>query len=118
MNHLNKFFAISAVYFGLASAVGAQSTQAPANAASAQTADRDAPQKEFQHPMLEQRSSSDMRPGDPDQRIQRRGMQETRRDGDIQRNVLPGAADAEAGTSMQRDQRDRQLSPSERRTPN
>lgn len=97
MSHLNKFIALSAISFGLASAVSAQSTSGPASTGgpAAQSAG-EARQQEFQHPMLERRSSTDLRPGETrEPRIQRRGMQETRQDGDMQRHVLPGAADTE-----------------------
>lgn len=95
MKHLNRFLALSAVYFGLASAVGAQSAPPAGSGQSATGTTTESRQKEFQHPMLERRSSTDLRPTTDEPRIQRRGMQDMRRDGEMRRNVLPGAADAE-----------------------
>lgn len=118
MNHLSKFYAISAIYFGLASAVGAQPASAPSGSPPA-SAVEGARQDEFQHPMLEQRSGHDMRTnGEQGPRIQRRGMQDTRRDGDMQRNVLPGASDADGDPTLEREARDRRQAPADRRRPN
>ena len=92
MSTLSKFHALSAIYFGLASAVMAQPASAPSEPAPPPA--ENTRQDRFQHPMLEPRHGNDARPGATDgQRIQRRGMGDTRQDGDIQRNVAPGAAD-------------------------
>ncbi len=58
-------------------------------------------QREFQHPMLEHQPSTEMR-GNEEDRIQRRGMQETRRDGEIQRHAMPGAAERQEGNVTDR----------------
>lgn len=62
----------------------------PAPPESPAAAGKSKPPKEFEHPVLEKQSSTDMR-RDDGPRIQRRG-QETRRDGGIERNVDSGAA--------------------------
>lgn len=88
-----KFYALSAVYFGLASAVGAQPATTESEPASEQATP--APrQQHFQHPMLERPSSHEMQLEENKNRIQRRGMQDTVTDGQMQRNIHPGAADA------------------------
>lgn len=117
MNHFGKFYALSAIYFGLASPVGAQPPAAPEPSA-AQSVEQ-APYDHFEHPMLEQRSGSEMRLDEEDgQRIQRRSMQDTRRDGDMRRNVLPGASDDGDGSVLEGDVRERRPAPAERRRPN
>ena len=94
MKSLNRFLALSAVYFGLASAAGAQSVPPAAPDQSVTAAKTEARQQEFQHPMLEQRSSTDLSRESDEPRIQRRGAPDSHRDGEIRRNVVPGAPDA------------------------
>jgi len=117
MNNLGKFYAVSAVYLGLASTVLAQpaaDADAPLSAGPVNEAAQDA----FQHPMLEQRRGSQMQlEADEGQRIQRRGLQDTRRDGDMRRNVLPGAADAGSGPLLDGEAPERST-PAERRNSN
>lgn len=116
MNHLGKFYALSAIYFGLASAVAAQPGPAAGASSASRTVEEAAPD-EFQHPMLEQRRGSQMQlDADGDRRIQRRGMQ-GRRDGDMRRNVLPGAGDAGRGPLLDGDAPERRT-PAERRSSN
>lgn len=99
MSSLSKFYALSAIYFGLASAVGAQTASGTATGSTESTGDKPR-QESFQHPMLESQPSNDARPGAvDDQRIQRRGMGEVRQDGEIRRNPAPGAA-ARSGELM------------------
>jgi len=92
MNHLGKFYALSAVYLGLASAVSAQPIQNSSPQRSSESA-QDARPDTIEHPMLERQPTHEMRPEDDGQRIQRRGLHDARQDGQIQRNPLPGAAD-------------------------
>ena len=104
MSQLSKFYALSAVYLGLASAVVAQPAQPGSGAAAAQA--EEARPDRFEHPMLERHGSTDMRPAENDgPRIQRRGMQDMRQDGGIRRHTLPGAADAD-GVPPQADRRE------------
>jgi len=102
-----KFQALSAIYFGLASAVMIQ----PAAAQSERPAlERGTPpavpspgftenapnarQDHFQHPMLEERPSTELGDRDNVPNIQRRGMQEgTRHDGAMERNIVPSVRD-------------------------
>lgn len=92
-SRFNKFQAVSAIYFGLASAVVAQPA-ATDDKRAGQAAE--APRQEhFQHPILERPSSHEMQLEENRNRIQRRGMQDTIQDGEIQRNIHPGAADAD-----------------------
>ena len=103
MNPPLKFYALSAIYFGLASAVVAQS--APAGSAPAAGPVQDARQEQFEHPMLERHGGSEMAPdGSQAPRIQRRGLQDTRQDGEIRRNLDPG--DSDAGADRRRPDRD------------
>lgn len=107
MNTINRFYALSAVYLGLASAVGAQgtATQTPAPGSGVV---EDARQDRFQHPLLEQPSSTDLRSSSQDEpRIQRRGLQGTQRDGDIRRNVEPSATQADRALKPERREEDR-----------
>ncbi len=106
MSQLNKFYAASAIYFGLASAVVAQPrTVQPDAPAAAET--ENMRQDRFQHPMVDPRPSTDLRPdADAERRIQRRGLDDVRQDGEIRRNVLPGATRS-----------DETLLPPERRAP-
>ena len=108
MNTFFKFYALSAIYFGLVSPVTAQPQAAPSHPLPAQAAE-EAPRDHFEHPMLEQHGGTDMRPPATEgPRIQRRGMQDTRRDGEIRRNILPGASDAgDAAPRMERERRTR-----------
>lgn len=101
MTRFSPFLAISAIYFGLASAVGAQPVAASSAAQGAARVEDTRPKIEdtrrdrFEHPMLERHPSHDMRPsGKEGERIQRRGLHDVRQDGEIRRNPLPGAADA------------------------
>jgi len=93
MNQLNRFYALSAIYFGLASAVGAQpqSTRSDTSASSVAEEPR---QEKFKHPMLEPRHGNEVDEATDGPRIQRRGQPGLRQDGDIRRNVQPGAVDA------------------------
>ena len=102
-----KFQALSAIYFGLASAVMMQ----PAAAQNEKPAmERGTPppvpspgftenapnarQEKFQHPMLEDRPSSEMGDADKVPDIRRRGSTlGTRQDGAIERNVVPSVRD-------------------------
>jgi hypothetical protein len=119
MNRFNKFYAVSAIYLGLASAVGAQGSGAAANGASSgavqaspsgqrsssqsgpterspgRSGGQAAPER-FEHPILERQSSTNMSPAKEGDRIQRRGESSGGyRDGDIRRNTGPsGSPDA------------------------
>jgi len=96
MNHLGRFFAISAFSLGLASVVSAQPPTTQTDAASSPARSTLPPrQVAFQHPILEQRSSHDLRDAQGP-RIQRRGMSPTRTDGAMQRSVTAGEADSAA----------------------
>lgn len=92
MNHLTKFHAISAVYFGLASAIGAHAAAPGPEAAGSPAVERPR-QDRFEHPMLEQHPSTDLR--QDGQRIQRRGLDGARQDGEIRRNIAPDATQAD-----------------------
>jgi len=97
MNHLGRFFAISAFSLGLASGATAQPPSPQTDTAATPTRSTLPPrQVAFQHPILEQRSSHDLRDAQQGPRIQRRGMSPTRTDGAMQRSVTTGAADATA----------------------
>lgn len=97
MNHLGRFFAISAFSLGLTSVASAQ-PPAPQTDTVATPARSTLPPRQvaFQHPILEQRSSHDLRYAQEGPRIQRRGMSPTRTDGAMQRSVTAGAADSAA----------------------
>lgn len=118
MNHLAKFYTLSAIYFGLASPVVVAQPVPAAGASSPAGTVEETVRDEFQHPMLEQRSGSQMQlDADEDKRIQRRGMSDTRKDGEMRRNVLPGAGDAGTGPLLDGDAPERRT-PAERRNPN
>lgn len=97
MNNLNKFYAVSAIYFGLASAVGAQTATARSNASDAPIATPDARPDEIQHPMLEQPHSHEMPKKEDESKIQRRGMTGVVQDGEMRRR-LPDSLPADGAT--------------------
>ena len=110
MSITTRFLALSAVYFGLASAVtppsavaqtaASQGVEVPrdgkgADETRAERAEKDTlptRQREFQHPMLETPHSNDAR-SDDEEGVQRRGVQHIKQDGMIQRHVTnePGS---------------------------
>ncbi|NLC34881.1 MAG: hypothetical protein GX772_00250 [Alcaligenaceae bacterium] len=102
MNLLSKFYAVSLVYFGLASAAGAQGlTVSPESSASKAGQERPT---QFEHPMLEERSSHNMRrSSEQGPRIERRAGQDVLRDGEIQRNTVPEGSDFNSQTERRRD---------------
>ena len=110
MSITTRFLALSAVYFGLASAVTSpEATAQPATTpgvevpregkgadeSRAERADKDTQptrQREFQHPMLDTSQTNEVRK-DAGQGIQRRGVEQVKQDGMIQRHVTnePGS---------------------------
>lgn len=110
-----KFQALSAVYFGLASAVMVPSATAQnARTSVSQSTPATSPstrqdsatqhgqsgvisnprQTEFEHPMLNDKPTTDMRPESRDvPTVQRRGMQDMRQDGRIERHAPHSAPD-------------------------
>ncbi len=110
-----KFQALSAVYFGLASAVMvppaaaqnarspvSQSTPAASPSTRADSAAQDGQsgvitnprQREFEHPMLNDNPTTDLRRDSGDvPTVQRRGMQDMRQDGRIERHAPHSAPD-------------------------
>ena len=110
MSVSTRFLAISAVYFGLASAVtpasatdrsatsqGVEATRqdSATDESRAERAEKDTMptrQREFQHPMLETPQTNESG-NDRDQAIQRRGVQQIQQDGMIQRHITnePGS---------------------------
>ena len=104
MKSLSTICALGILSFGLGAAATAQTNSGASMDRPATSKQRleNPRQDEFKHPMLEQQRSNEMRATEGD-RIQRRGsMQETRTDGDIQRNALPGAADNREGNVTDR----------------
>ena len=92
MSQLNRFYAASAIYFGLASAVTAQQgAEQPAVGATVET--EESKQQKFRHPLVDPQPSTDLRPdADAQRRIQRRGLDDVRQDGQMRRKVAPNAA--------------------------
>lgn len=102
MQRFGRFLTVSAIYFGLASAVDAQAptdseaSRAPSAAQTVESRAAEPPRQDhFEHPMLEQHGSTSSGQAEPgDARIQRRGMQSAPQDGDFRRFPDPGAPPA------------------------
>lgn len=112
MKNLSKFYAVSAIYLGLASSIDARPAQADREPAASLGERGSSPEQDrFQHPMLEPRHGHDARGRSAEgPRIERRGMDETRQDGQMRRDVVPGASrSGEASAAAERRRREQLL---------